>query len=56
MANPNLPLPPTPIMEEHRLTVGCARHVSQSLVPGATSSESDGPPWWKEVEEVFYLP
>ncbi|KAK7742205.1 hypothetical protein SLS62_010794 [Diatrype stigma] len=28
----------------------------ESLVPGATKSESDGPPWWKEVEEVFYLP
>ncbi|EMR61716.1 hypothetical protein MGN70_012589 [Eutypa lata] len=28
----------------------------ESLVPGATNSESGSPPWWKEVEEVFYLP
>ncbi|KAI1473695.1 rhamnose mutarotase [Daldinia eschscholtzii] len=26
----------------------------ESFVPGAHSSES-GPPWWREVEEVFYL-
>jgi len=28
----------------------------ESMVPGATSSESGEPPWWKEVEEVFYTP
>ncbi|RYP53243.1 hypothetical protein DL768_001747 [Monosporascus sp. mg162] len=28
----------------------------ESLVPGAKSSESGDPAWWKEVEEVFYLP
>lgn len=29
----------------------------ESLVPGATSSESaDGPPWWKAIPEVFYTP
>ncbi|KAI2462890.1 rhamnose mutarotase [Annulohypoxylon bovei var. microspora] len=27
----------------------------ESMVPGATSSESSGPAWWKELEEVFYL-
>jgi L-rhamnose mutarotase len=28
----------------------------ESLVPGAKSSESGNPSWWKEVEEVFYSP
>ena len=28
----------------------------ESLVPGATSSESDGPSWWKPIPEVFYTP
>ncbi|KXJ94213.1 hypothetical protein Micbo1qcDRAFT_231754 [Microdochium bolleyi] len=28
----------------------------ESLVPGAKSSESGSPPWWKEVKEVFYNP
>ncbi|KAI2632776.1 hypothetical protein GGS21DRAFT_521276 [Xylaria nigripes] len=28
----------------------------ESLVPGAKSSESGDPGWWKEVEEVFYTP
>ncbi|KAH8661857.1 hypothetical protein BX600DRAFT_512757 [Xylariales sp. PMI_506] len=28
----------------------------ESLVPGATSSESGEPGWWKELEEVFYNP
>ncbi|KAI0602524.1 DUF718-domain-containing protein [Biscogniauxia sp. FL1348] len=28
----------------------------ESLVPGAKNSESGDPAWWKEVEEVFYLP
>ncbi|KAI3327394.1 DUF718-domain-containing protein [Xylariaceae sp. AK1471] len=28
----------------------------ESLVPGAKSSEAEGPAWWKEVEEVFYTP
>ncbi|KAI8632659.1 DUF718-domain-containing protein [Xylariaceae sp. FL1651] len=28
----------------------------ESMVPGATSSESGDPAWWKEVEEVFYTP
>ncbi|KAL7621251.1 hypothetical protein AAE478_008568 [Parahypoxylon ruwenzoriense] len=27
----------------------------ESLVPGAKNSESNSPPWWKEMEEVFYL-
>ncbi|KAI0384594.1 rhamnose mutarotase [Hypomontagnella monticulosa] len=27
----------------------------ESLVPGAKNSESGNPPWWKELEEVFYL-
>ncbi|KAI1101663.1 rhamnose mutarotase [Jackrogersella minutella] len=27
----------------------------ESMVPGATSSESGNPGWWKELEEVFYL-
>ncbi|OTA77231.1 hypothetical protein M434DRAFT_87725, partial [Hypoxylon sp. CO27-5] len=27
----------------------------ESLVPGAKDSESGNPPWWKELEEVFYL-
>ncbi|KAI1212843.1 rhamnose mutarotase [Annulohypoxylon truncatum] len=27
----------------------------ESLVPGAKSSESGNPAWWKELEEVFYL-
>ncbi|KAI1140984.1 rhamnose mutarotase [Hypoxylon sp. FL0543] len=27
----------------------------ESLVPGAKDSESGSPPWWKELEEVFYL-
>ncbi|GAA6024626.1 hypothetical protein JCM8202_005087 [Rhodotorula sphaerocarpa] len=26
----------------------------ESLVPGATSSESGVPSWWKPLEEVFY--
>ncbi|KAI5867741.1 rhamnose mutarotase [Durotheca rogersii] len=26
----------------------------ESMVPGAKSSESGEPPWWREVEEVFY--
>lgn len=26
----------------------------QTLVPGAKSSESGSPPWWKEIKEVFY--
>lgn len=26
----------------------------ESVVPGATSSESGEPAWWKPVEEVFY--
>ncbi|POY75802.1 hypothetical protein BMF94_1115 [Rhodotorula taiwanensis] len=26
----------------------------ESLVPGATSSESGHPSWWKPIEEVFY--
>ena len=28
--------------------------LSQSMVPGAKSSESGEPSWWKGVEEVFY--
>ncbi|KAI1851934.1 hypothetical protein JX265_008261 [Neoarthrinium moseri] len=28
----------------------------ESLVPGAKSSESGEPSWWKGLEEVFYLP
>ncbi|KAH7037642.1 DUF718 domain protein [Microdochium trichocladiopsis] len=28
----------------------------ESLVPGAKSSESGSPPWWKEIKEVFYMP
>ncbi|KAJ4290101.1 hypothetical protein N0V88_006607 [Collariella sp. IMI 366227] len=28
--------------------------MQESLVPGATSSESGEPGWWKDVEEVFY--
>ncbi|KAJ2903722.1 L-rhamnose mutarotase [Zalerion maritima] len=28
----------------------------ESMVPGATSSESGEPTWWKGVEEVFYSP
>jgi len=28
----------------------------ESLVPGAQSSESGEPSWWKPVEEVFYQP
>ncbi|KAG8671369.1 hypothetical protein FPOAC2_04705 [Fusarium poae] len=28
----------------------------ESLVPGAVSSESGEPSWWKPVEEVFYQP
>jgi L-rhamnose mutarotase len=27
----------------------------ESLVPGATSSESVEPAWWKGVEQVFYF-
>ncbi|KAI2619732.1 rhamnose mutarotase [Hypoxylon sp. NC1633] len=27
----------------------------KSVVPGAKSSESGSPAWWKELEEVFYL-
>ncbi|KAI6089391.1 rhamnose mutarotase [Hypoxylon rubiginosum] len=27
----------------------------ESVVPGAKNSESGSPPWWKELEEVFYL-
>lgn len=27
----------------------------ESLVPGATSSESGEPSWWKGLEQVFYL-
>ncbi|KAF5985769.1 DUF718 domain-containing protein [Fusarium coicis] len=28
----------------------------ESLVPGAVSSESMEPSWWKPIEEVFYQP
>ncbi|KAF5253281.1 hypothetical protein FANTH_1877 [Fusarium anthophilum] len=28
----------------------------ESLVPGAVSSESIEPSWWKPIEEVFYQP
>ncbi|KAF5599054.1 DUF718 domain-containing protein [Fusarium pseudoanthophilum] len=28
----------------------------ESLVPGAVSSESVEPSWWKPIEEVFYQP
>lgn len=27
----------------------------ESMVPGATSSESGDPTWWKNVEEVFHV-
>ncbi|XXH05829.1 hypothetical protein Hte_012267 [Hypoxylon texense] len=27
----------------------------ESVVPGAKDSASGSPPWWKELEEVFYL-
>ncbi|KAI0886100.1 rhamnose mutarotase [Annulohypoxylon maeteangense] len=27
----------------------------ESMVPGAESSQSNNPAWWKELEEVFYL-
>lgn len=27
----------------------------ESLVPGAKSSESGDPAWWKPVEEVFHV-
>ena len=27
----------------------------ESLVPGATSSESGSPSWWKPMEEVFHV-
>lgn len=30
--------------------------LQESMVPGATSSASGDPPWWKPVEEVFHLP
>lgn len=30
--------------------------LQESMVPGAKSSESGEPAWWKPLEEVFYLP
>ncbi|ETS84876.1 hypothetical protein PFICI_02901 [Pestalotiopsis fici W106-1] len=30
--------------------------MQESLVPGAKSSESGEPSWWKGLEEVFYCP
>ncbi|KAI1036358.1 hypothetical protein LB503_003449 [Fusarium chuoi] len=30
--------------------------LQESLVPGAVSSESVEPSWWKPIEEVFYQP
>ena len=30
--------------------------LQESLIPGAKSSESGDPAWWKPLEEVFYQP
>jgi L-rhamnose mutarotase len=27
----------------------------ESLVEGATSSQAGSPPWWKGLQEVFYM-
>ncbi|KAK3331083.1 hypothetical protein B0H66DRAFT_572910 [Apodospora peruviana] len=40
------------VREWWRMTDG----FQESLVPGATSSETGEPSWWKPVEEVFYQP